>query len=220
MKAIIVGGGKIGFYLAKALSERGYSVTIIEQDKNQSQYCANNLEAEVICGNGTTVEALAAAGSDKADCVIAVMGRDESNLVSCQIAKNKFGAAKTIARVNNPKNSEALSTLGVDIVISTTDNIIQLLEHEVDLSAMKKVLQLNGEDASIVEITLPEHYALEGKALSQLELPNNCNIACISRGDRTIIPRGGTMLLSGDVMLAVMKDSAEKELRKVLKIKD
>lgn len=220
MKAIIVGGGKIGFYLAKALTERGYSVTIIEQDKEQSQYCANNLEAEIICGNGTTVEALAAAGADKADCVITVMGKDEGNLVSCQIAKHKFGVAKTIARVNNPKNSEALSTLGVDIVISATDNIIQLLEHEVDLSAMKKVIQLTGEDASIVEITLPESYALEGKALSQLEIPNTCNIACISRGDRTIIPRGGTMLLSGDVMLVVMKNSAEKELRKVLKIKD
>lgn len=220
MKAIIVGGGKIGFYLAKALSERGYSVTMIEQNREQSRYCANNLEAEIICGNGTTVEALAAAGADKADCVIAVMGKDESNLVCCQIAKSKFGAAKTIARVNNPKNAEALSTLGVDIVISATDNIIQLLEHEVDLSAMKKVLQLDGEDASIVEITLPEKYALEGKALSQLELPNTCNIACISRGDRTIIPRGGTMLLSGDVMLVVMKNSAEKELRKVLKIKD
>lgn len=220
MKAIIVGGGKVGFYLAKTLSERDYSVTIIEQDKEQSRYCANNLEAEVNCGNGTTVEALKASGADKADCVIAVLGKDESNLVCCQIAKNRFGVKKTIARVNNPKNADALKKLGVDIVISATDNIIQLLEHEVDLSAMKELLRLEGDEASLVEITLPEKYALEGKALSQLELPPNCNIACISRGGRTIIPRGGTMLISGDNLLVVMINSAEKELRKALKIKD
>lgn len=220
MKAIIVGGGKVGFYLAKTLLEHEYSITIIEQDRDQSHYCANNLDAEVSCGNGTTVEALEASGADKADCVIAVMGKDESNLVCCQIAKNRFGVEKTIAKVNNPKNAEALKELGVDIVISATDNIIQLLEHEVDLSAMKKLIRLDGEEASLMEITLPKNYALEGKAISQLNIPDGCNIACISRSDRTIIPRGNTILLSGDIMLVVMMNSAEKELRKTLKIKD
>ena len=220
MRAIIVGGGKVGFYLAKTLLEHGYSVTVIERDKEQSHYCANNLDAEISCGNGTTVEALEACDADKADCVIAVMGQDESNLVCCQIAKNKFGVKKTIAKVNNPKNAEALKKLGVDIVISATDNIIQLLEHEVDLSAMKRLLQLDGEEASLMEITLPKNYPLEGKPLSQLSIPNNCNIACIYRGGRTIIPRGNTVLLSGDTLLTVMMNSAEKELRKTLKIKD
>lgn len=220
MKAIIVGGGKVGFHLAKALLERGYSITIIENDKEQSRYCANNLDAEVSCGNGTTVEALEASGADKADTVIAVMGQDESNLVCCQIAKSKFGVKKTIAKVNNPKNVDALKELGVDIVISATDNIIQLLEHEVDLSAMKRLLKLEGEEASLMEITLPKNYALEGKALSQLSIPEGCNIASISRSGRTIIPRGNTMLLSDDILLVVMMNSAEKELRKSLKIKD
>lgn len=220
MKAIIVGGGKVGFYLAKTLLEHGYSITIIEQDREQSHYCANNLDAEVSCGNGTTVEALEACGADKADCVIAVLGQDESNLVCCQIAKQKFGVKKTIAKVNNPKNADALKELGVDIVISATDNIIQMLEFEVDLSAMKKLLQLDGEDASLVEITLPKNYALEGKSLMDLNLPAGCLIACITRGTRTVIPSGKTLLLSGDVALVVMMNSAEKELRKALKIKD
>lgn len=220
MKAIIVGGGNIGFYLAKTLREREYAVTLIEKSREQSRYCANNLDAEVLCGNGTTVEALETCGADKADCVIAVTGKDESNLVCCQVAKNRFGVKKTIAKVNNPKNADALKELGVDIVISATDNIIQLLDHEVDLSSMKEIMPLEGNEASIVEITLPEKYVFEGKALSQLEMPLSCNIACISRGGRTIIPRGGTMLLSGDVLLVVMMNHAEKELRKALKIKD
>lgn len=220
MKAIIVGGGKVGFYLAKALLEHGYEVALIENDKEQSRYCANNLDAQVSCGDGTTVEALEACGCSRADCVIAVMGKDERNLVCCQTAKRKFGVKKTIAKVNNPKNADALKELGIDIVISATDNIIQLLEHEVDLSAMKRLMQLDGEEASLVEITLPENYVLEGKPLSELNLPPDCNLACISRGGRVIIPRGGTMLISGDVILCVMLNSREKELKKALKIKD
>ncbi len=220
MKAIIVGGGKVGFYLAKTLLEQDYSVTIIEKDKEQSRFCANNLDAEVSCGSGTSVEALALCGADKADTVIAVTGNDESNLVCCQIAKERFGVAKTIAKVNNPKNTAALKELGVDIVISATDNIIKLLEHEVDLSAMKELIELNGDEASLMELTIPKNYALEGKKLSELALPQGCNLACINRGGRTIIPRGQTTLKSGDVVLIVMLNSAEKELRKALRIKD
>ncbi len=220
MKAIIVGGGKVGFYLAKSLDEHNYQVSIIESDRERSQYCANHLDAEITLGNGTTVEALEACGADKADCVIAVMGADESNLVCCQIAKNVFGVKKTIAKVNNPKNTQALKELGVDIVISATENIIQLMEHEVDLSAMKPLLSLDDNEVSLMEATLPKNYALEGKQLKEVPLPGNCNIACIKRGERTIIPRGGTMLISGDILLIVMKNSEEKELRKALKIKD
>ncbi len=220
MKSIIIGGGKVGFYLVKTLREHNYQVSLIENDKERSRYCANNLDAEVMCGNGTTVEALEACGADKADCIIAVMGADESNLVCCQIAKNVFNVPKTIAKVNNPKNTRALKDLGVDIVISATDSIIQLLDHEVDLSAMKTLLSVDDNEVSIVELTLPKNYALEGKKLMELQLPDFCNIACIRRGSRTIIPRGGTLLISGDVLLIVMKNSEEKELRKVLKIKD
>lgn len=220
MKSIIVGGGKVGFYLAKTLLEHNYQVSLIEIDRERSRYCANHLDAEIMFANGATVEALEACGADKADCVIAVMGADESNLVCCQIAKTVFGVEKTIAKVNNPKNTKALKELGVDIVISATDNIIQLLEHEVDLGAMKKLLDFEGDDVSLVDLTLPKNYALEGKRLMELQLPDTCNIACIRRGERTIIPRGGTVLISGDVLLIVMKNSEEKELRKVLKIKD
>ncbi|MGN1422479.1 MAG: potassium channel family protein, partial [Oscillospiraceae bacterium] len=131
-----------------------------------------------------------------------------------------FGVPKTIAKVNNPKNADALKSLGVDIVISATDNIIQLLEHEVDLSAMKRLIKLNSNEASLMEITVPKNYALEGITLHELELPPNCNLACINRGGKTIIPRGHTTICSGDIILVVMLNSEEKELRKALKIKD
>lgn len=210
----------MGFYLAKTLLEHEYDVSVIEQSKELSRHCANELDAEVVCANGTTVEALEAAGAGKTDCLIAVMGHDESNLVCCQIAREKFGIKKTVAKVNNPKNAKSLELLGVDIVISATDNIIQALEHEVDLSAMKKVMKLDDGEASLMEIALPANYALDGKTLMELQLPGDCNIACISRGKKTIIPRGGTTLQSGDSLLVVMLSSKEKELQKALKIRD
>ena len=91
---------------------------------------------------------------------------------------------------------------------------------EAEYWAKANFMWRDGEEASLMEITLPKNYPLEGKPLSQLSIPNNCNIACISRGGRTIIPRGNTVLLSGDTLLTVMMNSAEKELRKTLKIKD
>ena len=219
MKTIIVGGGRVGFYLAKTLLEQNYSVTIIEQDKEQCRFCANSLDAEIICGDGTDDDIIRACGGENADAVIAVMGQDENNLVCCQMAKLLFGVKKTIAKVNNPKNAEALKQLGVDIVISATDNIIQLLEHEVDLHSIKRLLPLNGDEASLLEIALPQEYILDGTPIMELKLPSNCNIACINRSGRTIIPRGKTTLKGGDILLMIALGEEEKELRKALKIK-
>lgn len=218
MKAIVVGGGKIGFYLANALPEHGYSVTMIEADREQCRYCANNLEAEVFCGDGTSGKVLRESGAEHADVVIAVMGQDEKNLVCCQMAKKLFGVKKAIAKVNNPKNADGLKKLGVDIVISATDNIIRALEREVDLSSVKELIPLDGE-ASLLEITLPDDYPLEGITLQELKLPTTCNVACINRSGRTIIPRGGTVLSGGDIILVVATGHDEKGLRKALNIK-
>lgn len=220
MKTIIVGGGKVGYYLAKTLREHDYSVALIEQDKEQSRFCANNLDAQIICADGTSAAALTAAGAREADAIIAVMGQDERNLVCCQMAKSIFGAKKTIARVNDPKNASVLKTLGVDIVLSATENIIQSLEHEVDLSAVKALIPMDGGDATLLEINLPENYKLHGTELKDLRLPYNCNIAAISRNGHTIIPRGQARLMSGDTVLVVALDHEVRELRRALKIKD
>lgn len=218
MKTIIVGGGKVGFYLAKTLLENDYSVTLIEQDKEICRYCANNLEAEISCGDGTSGDALRAAGAERADAVIAVMGQDENNLVCSQMAKELFGVKKTVAKVNDPRNADTLKRLGIDIAISATDNIIHALEREVNLSAVKELIPL-GHETALVEITLPQDYVLDGTVLMELSLPRECNIACIKRGEQTIIPRGHTALRSGDIMLVVTANRDSKELHKALRLK-
>lgn len=219
MKIIIVGGGRVGYYLAESLRRSGHDTVIVEQDKEQCRACANLLDVTVCSGDGTSQETLRAAGADKADVVVAVMGKDENNLVCCQTAKKIFGVKKTVAKVNDPKNVSALRELGVDTVVSATDYIIQYLEREVDISAVKELIELNDGDASLLEITLPEEYKLAGTMLMELSLPVSCNIVCINRGGSTIIPRGQTKLHSGDVLLVVALSSIEKDLRRALKLK-
>ncbi|MGB4440237.1 MAG: NAD-binding protein, partial [Sedimentibacter sp.] len=104
MKTIIIGGGKVGSNLFKILKEKNYEVTVIEQDKDTCLKIAEDISADVICGDGTDLEVLKDAGIEEAEIIAAVTGTDEENLVICQIAKISFNTKKTIARVNNPKN--------------------------------------------------------------------------------------------------------------------
>lgn len=218
MKIIISGGGKVGYYLVKMLTEHGYNVTLIEESSDRCRACANELDAEVICGDGTRAEVLQEAGAKQADAVIAVMGQDENNLVCCQMAKELYGVKKTVAKVNNPRNTETMKKLGIDIVVSATDNIIHALEKEVDISAIKEILPL-GNGISMLEITLPEKTPLEDVSLMELTLPQQCNIFLIQRDGSTIIPRGYTKLKGGDVLMAAVHEKDEKELARALKIK-
>ena len=208
MKIIIVGGGKVGFYLAQTLSAQGHEAAIIEQDRELCRMIANQLDISICTGDGTSQDVLREAGAERADVVCAVT------------AKKVFDVKKTVAKVNNPNNVAALRTLGVDTVVSSTDNIIEHLEREVDISAMKELIPLDGGDASLQEITLPEDSELAGKSLMELSMPQTCNVVCISRGGHTLIPRGQTRLHGGDVLLVVTLRHGVRDLRKALRIKD
>lgn len=218
-KAIIVGGGKIGYYLTKTLAENDYDLSLIEENKTTSKQVANTLDATVVWGDGTCVKTLEKAGIKNCDAVIAVTGRDESNLIICQLAKKLYNIPKTIAKVNNPKNVDALKKLGVDIAISGTELIIKSLEHEVDNSRIKELIPLNEGKAAVFEVSLPEDYVYDGKELGDIRLPDGCNIISITRGEEFIIPRGKTKLMSSDVLLIVSTVNIANEVKRVLKLK-
>ncbi|MDD5659510.1 MAG: NAD-binding protein, partial [Actinomycetota bacterium] len=127
MFLIIIGGGKVGYYLAKTLAGLKHKVTVIESNIELCRNIANatdNLNVSVINGDGTSINYLIDADIESADALIAVTGRDQDNLISCQIAKKKFGIRRTIARVNNPKNIDIFERLGVDSAISSTVSIV------------------------------------------------------------------------------------------------
>ena len=212
MNIIVIGGGKVGFYLCKTLIEHGHQPLIIEKNKQTCEYLSNQLDISAINADGSTIEALTSANASKADSVIAVTGQDQDNLISCQLAKKIFHVPKTVARVNNPKNAEVMKKLGVDIPISSTDNIARLLEREVDTARIKSLLSLNRGEASLCELMIPDNYVLSGKRLFELDIPEDAVIAAIFRQDKLIIPRGNAQIISGDKVLVIAKDRIIHEL--------
>lgn len=220
MNIIVVGGGKVGYYLVKTLLEHGYHPTMIEISKHNCKFLANSLDVPIICGDGTTTDSLESAGVHGCDALISVTGKDENNLICCQLAKKLYQVPKVIAKVNNPKNANVMKELGIDITISSTDNIARLLEHEVDTANIKQLVSINHGEASICEALLPENYRLHGKILSEIKLPNVAVVISINRGGVTMIPRGDTELLSGDTILFMAKNDAIHQVKLLLKLVD
>ncbi len=220
MKVVIVGAGKVGYYLAKTMMEHGHTPVLVEQSREICRHAADTLGVKVICGDGSTIDALEAAGTREAWGFASVTGSDEANLVACQLAKKVFGQRRTVARVNNPRNLPVMKQLGVDIPISGTDNIAWLIEREVDSAAIRRVISLNRGQATISEVTLPQGHAFDGLPLSAISLPEECIIISVTRDGQLIIPRGKTVLKGGDVLLVLASNEELHDLSRVLGVEE
>lgn len=216
MYIIIIGGGKVGFYLAKELLEDGHEVLIIEKDAGRSAQIVEELGDIVMTGDGCEVATLDKAGLTRADMVLAVTGDDEDNLVSCQIAKKRFAVPRTVARINNPKNEPIFRKLGIDTTVSATGVILANLEQELPSHPVIPLLKLH-HDLEIVEIKIPPDSAVVGRRVRDLLLPQQSLIALIVDPDGTPkIPSGETVLQPEDAVVAVTKLEALDRLREIL----
>ena len=217
MRIVIVGGGKLGYHLATIMLDRKHDVRLIEKNKLRCMRLANELDVEVICGDGTEIETLEDAGTQNADCFIAVTGQDQDNLVASQLAKRQFKAIKVIARANDPRNMDALRILGADIVVSSTEIITNLIEQEVDIAEMHLLATLNKGRAGICTMTLPPDTALEGVTLKDVDLPESSLVISIVRGDAMMIPNGNTVIHANDEIVAACEGKSQKQLLRVLR---
>lgn len=128
MYVIVIGGGKVGYFLARDLLERGDEVTLIEKNPARAEWLESQLGSIVMGGDGDEMAFLRTTGMDRADAVAAVTGDDEDNLIALQVAKKHFNVPLTIARVNNPSNVEIFKALGVDQAVSATEVLLGVLE--------------------------------------------------------------------------------------------
>lgn len=215
-----MGGGKVGYYLVRTLIEHKHEPTVIEMNRLVCEKIANEMDIPLICGDAARLEILENADTAHADALVSVTGSDETNLIVCQLAKKKFGVPKTVAKSNNPKNVAVMQALGIDNVINSTDSIASLIEREVDTSRIKQVLSLNKGDVTLFEVELPPDYAYDGKMLMDIKLPVLFNIVSITRKGCMIIPRGQSMLKSGDKLLVISESNAVKDIKSALKIRD
>ena len=153
---IVIGAGKVGFYLSRHLLQAGYEVTLIEKDPTRASLVAAQLgSGSCLVGDGDEMAFLATSGIERADIVAAVTGDDEDNLVACQLAKRQFRVPRTVARVNNPRNVQLFHQLGVDVAVSATELILGVIE--TGLASHGDVLQISisGSESSLVRITVP-----------------------------------------------------------------
>jgi trk system potassium uptake protein TrkA len=216
MYIIVVGGGKVGYYLTKTLLSEGYEVLLIERQPDKAETFSEHFGSMVLAGDGAEAATLAAAGAARANVVIAVTGEDEDNLVVCQVAKQKFHVERTIARVNNPKNEQLFRMLGIDVTVSQTNYILHLIEQSIPDHAFVHLLSLKHADFAIVDVNLGEDSPSVNKTIAEIELPKDCIIAAISRGPQLIIPIPQVELLPGDDVIAIAHRDEEDELRALL----
>lgn len=213
MYIIIVGGGKLGYYLVKTLLPYKHKIALIEPLEDICEKIANELNIPVINGDGTDLDVLSEIEVEKCDIFIAVTGKDEDNLIACQLAKRNFGVERTIARVNNPKNIEVFQKLGVDIAVSSTSIIADLIEQEVDYSGIKTLLRLKSGRLVLNEIVITSKSPVCNKTLKDINIPKDCVLISVIRDEEVIIPNGFTMLKEGDYIITVSSNEDQIELK-------
>ncbi|MEA4912045.1 MAG: NAD-binding protein [Oscillospiraceae bacterium] len=204
MNIMIIGGGNVGYYLTKSLSEEKHRIMIVETDRPLCEQMAADFSLksiEVTCGDGTDVRCLREAGVSRADVLVAVTGKDQNNLVACQLAKDYFCVKRTITRVKNPKNIRVFEKLGVDVVISSTQRIAGVINQELDWTDVNKLLSERTDNVRLRDIAILPGSPFEHKRLGQLGLPKGVILIAVLRGDEAIIPDGMTELLQGDTVI-------------------
>jgi trk system potassium uptake protein len=203
MRIIIAGGGKLAYYLIKTLRPYKHEITVIEQLKEVCERIATDFDnVTVFNGDGTSIRLLEELGCQGADFYVAVTGKDENNLVGCEIAKKKFGVKITVARVNNPKNIEMFNRMGIDRVYSGTQILADIIEQEIDYSGLRVVFRIEKTNKQIVEFCLSARSAACGKTLQEYNFPGQSIVVLLTREDGTTEnPRGDLVMHAGDIIL-------------------
>lgn len=216
MYVVIVGAGKVGYFLAKRLAQAKHTVSIVEKDKDICEEISKELDILVINGDGCDQQILEESGIERADCVAAVTGEDEDNLIVCQLAKEKFGVRRTVARVNTPDNERTFTELGVDVPIDATKILSKIIEDEVSFSDFVTLLSFKRGKLSIVRVDLPSESPVINKLVKDIQLPLDSVLVSIVRGEQVIVPRGDTMLKEGDDVVALTLVGNEQQLLNAL----
>lgn len=203
MHIIIVGGGNVGYYLARRLEQDKHVVSVIEKDPGLCEKIARDLNVLVINGDGCDPSFLEDAKIQKADVVAAVTGDDEDNLVICQVAKEVYNVRRTVARVNDSRNEHAFSELSVDVPIDSTAIIAKIVEEEVSFKDFVNLMTFKRGRLAIVRVDLAKESPVCGKKVMDIKLPDDSVLVSIIRGEDVIIPKGTTILQAQDDIIAL-----------------
>jgi trk system potassium uptake protein len=217
MYLLVTGGGVVGSNLTRMLLELGHEVTLVEQRRDRFDRLEVEFEHRVQLGDATELYVLEQAGIGRPpDIVVAVTGDDEDNMIICQVARERYGVEKAIARVNDPRNQAHFDLLEISPTVSATSNILAMIEHEVPEHELVHLLELRKENLEIVEVQIDKASPCAGKRIDRLHLPEGARLISVMRDGRAEIAVGSTELHPGDQVLAILEPGKEQELRRVL----
>lgn len=213
MYIVVVGGGKVGYHLAKYLLAEGQEVLVIEKEQAKVDRIITELNGTAIQGDGAEVATLDLAGTERADVVAAVTGHDEDNLIIAQVAKQRFNVPRTVARINNPRNEYIFSELGIDATVSATQIILSVIEQEIPEHPFVHLLTLQDGGVGFVQLQLEDDSPASGKAKGEIDLPPDTAIPLLIRHGKPVVVQPNTVLQPHDKLIAVATTSQEEALR-------
>jgi trk system potassium uptake protein len=217
MRVAIAGAGNVGTYIAGDLREAGHEVLLLEKNVDLVRKLRDTIDVEWVPADACEVASLHRAGLDRVDVMVAATGDDEDNLVISLLAKQEFAVPRVVARINHPKNQWLFNeSWGVDVSVSTPHLLTALVEEAVSVGSLVRLLQLQGGEARLVEVTLAGDSPADAQAIVDLGIPRDATIVAVIRKDHVIVPRGDTILYAGDEVIALVTPESEAEVTGLL----
>ena len=215
MYAVIVGGGKVGANVGRALLRMGHEVSIVEARPSRFGTLEAEFEHMARYGDGTEVFVLESAGMARADVCIAVTGDDEDNIIIGQVARDHFGVENVVARVNDPRNQEHFDLLGVAPTVCATESILSLIEREVPQHSLVHLFSLRRENLDIMEIGVVGESRADGLAVGELPMPAGTLLISVLRRRVGRVATPDTVLEAGDQVVVIAEPGQESALMEI-----
>jgi len=208
-RVLLIGGFNRTKSLAASLIKKGYRVTAINNDIDNCNSLAAIEKLYVFNGDGSKPFILEDANAYNADVAIALTEQDDDNLVICELCKKKYNVKKTVAIISDPQKTEFFYRMGIDSVVCAVTAIAGIIEQQAFLDEMATLVPVGDGRIRIAQVPISQTSPAVGKKLWELSLPKDVIIGCMLRGDKSMVPRGDTRILSGDILVLISTDEHE-----------
>lgn len=202
-RVLLIGGRSKAISLASSLISQGYKVTAINDNHDDCLRLAEIRGVTVIHGDGTKPSYLSEAEASSCHIAIALTGKDQDNLVACQLCKKLYHVEKTVALLADPNKINFYKELGVDSTVCAVSMITNIIEQQALIDKMTNIIPLGQGRVEIIEVNINDNSPIIDKKLWEINFPKDSIVGCLLRGDQTIIPRGDTRIASGDTLIVL-----------------
>ena len=217
MKVVIAGAGAVGTFVASDLKAANHEVLVIERNPDLVARLRPSSDVDLFVGDACEVSDLDDAGIADADVMVAATGQDQVNLVISLLAKQEFAVPRVVARVNEPRNKWLFNeSWGVDVSVSTPHLLTALIEEAVSVGSLVRLLEFEGGEAQLIEVTLAEDSPAKDRTIMDLGVPRDATLVAIVRRGHVVVPRGDTLLQGGDEVLALTTPDSEDAVKRIL----